>query len=322
MTCMTGMDEEGLAHLLRWVQDGVVSRRQLFDLGAEPHDLRRWLRRGRFTPVHPGVYVEHNGPTTWDQRAWAAVLLHEPCALTRESALPRPPDRAPVQVAIGLRRSVRAVPGVVAHRTAHWEDRVRPGSCPPRLRIEEAAVEAALHEPDPGRAYRLLAEATWSRQTDARTIAATLGRRRGGANHALLAGMLDDLALGACSVLEREYLHRVERAHGLPCAERQVGATAVGRVQRDVEYRPFAVVVELDGRAFHESPQAFDQDLGRDLATAALRHGSDRVTLRVGWGQVLRDACSTAGHVGDVLRSKGWEGTLRRCPQCPRPVGS
>ena len=38
-------DHEGYAHLTRWVQGGVVARRQLVDLGASPADLRRLLRR-------------------------------------------------------------------------------------------------------------------------------------------------------------------------------------------------------------------------------------------------------------------------------------
>jgi hypothetical protein len=122
-----GLDEEGLEHLLTWVQDGVVARWQLLELGACRHDIRRMLRRRDLTVVHPGVYVNHTGPLTWEQRAWAAVLVHWPAALARESALPRPPSQAPIQVAIDVRRTVRRVDGVVAHRTARpgWTARSR-----------------------------------------------------------------------------------------------------------------------------------------------------------------------------------------------------
>lgn len=82
-------------HLLRFVQEGVVSRRQLHRLDYRPHDIERMLRRRELARVHPGVYVDHTGPPSWEQRAWAAVLVHEPAALTRRSALPAPPERAP-----------------------------------------------------------------------------------------------------------------------------------------------------------------------------------------------------------------------------------
>ena len=49
--------------------------------------------------------------------------------------------------------------------------------------------------------------------------------------------MLADLEDGQCSNLERIYVHRVERAHGLPAGARQV-RSRVGEswTYRDVEY--------------------------------------------------------------------------------------
>lgn len=60
------------------------------------------------------------------------------------------------------------------------------------------------------------------------------------ARRALLVGVLADLEAGACSVLEQGYLRRVERAHALPVAERQVRASTRGTAFRDVEYAPWA----------------------------------------------------------------------------------
>ena len=65
------------------------------------------LRRGELFRVHPGVYVNHNGPLTWDQRAWAAVHAHWPAALARQSALPSPPEDGPIHVAIDRKRTVQ-----------------------------------------------------------------------------------------------------------------------------------------------------------------------------------------------------------------------
>ena len=45
------------------------------------------LRRREWARVHPGVYVAHTGPLSWPQRAWSAVLLVAPAALSGSSAL-------------------------------------------------------------------------------------------------------------------------------------------------------------------------------------------------------------------------------------------
>ncbi|MGZ8738498.1 MAG: type IV toxin-antitoxin system AbiEi family antitoxin domain-containing protein, partial [Nocardioides sp.] len=48
-------------------QDGVVSRLQARDGGLTDADIRRLLRRREWARVHPGVFVNHTGPTTWQQ---------------------------------------------------------------------------------------------------------------------------------------------------------------------------------------------------------------------------------------------------------------
>ena len=78
------------------------------------------VRRREMAVVHPGVYVNHTGALSWDQRAWAAVLHYWPAALTGESALPDPRPNAAIQVAVATTRNVKKVPGVVvvARRTS------------------------------------------------------------------------------------------------------------------------------------------------------------------------------------------------------------
>ena len=303
---------EQLRHLLV-VQDGVVARSQLVGLGLRQSDLDRMLRRRELTRAHRGVYVDHTGPMSWDQRAWAAVLVHHPAALTWHSALPDPPPRAAIHVAVDLGRTVPRVPGVVAHRTARWRDRLAPNATRPRLTVPDAAVEVVAHTADTWEAFSVLARVCHSRRTTPTAIATALRARHGVRDRALLLDMLDDLGSGACSVLEREYLNGVERAHGLPAADRQSHErTEAGVVYRDAEYVTYRVVVELDGRAFHAGAVR-EADLGRDLLTAA---SSDRTTLRLGWRQVVKDPCVTARHIGAVLTRRGWPGTLRRCPRC------
>ena len=223
---MPAPDHDGLQHLLRLVQDGVVSRPQLRDLDFAPHDVERMLRRRDLTVVHRGVFVTHTGELTWEQRSWAAVLATDG-ALTRESGMPRPPRRAAIQVAIDARRTVRRLDGVRVHRTAHLAERLHPLSAPPRVRIEHAVVDLADDATDAGDALHLLADALHTRTTDVDALRSAVGARKRLGRRRLLLDLLDDLATGATSALERAYLRDVERAHRLPEGARQ--ARDVGR---------------------------------------------------------------------------------------------
>lgn len=135
------MDENALSAALR-DQDGVISRAQLGALGAAPHDVRRLLRRRELVLVHPGVYVDHTGPLTWQQRAQAAVLAHWPAALTRESALPSPPPAAPIQVAVDARHESASSTQLSTSRPPRptsW----RPSVCSPTLASPQRRLHAS-----------------------------------------------------------------------------------------------------------------------------------------------------------------------------------
>ena len=309
---MSGFDHEGYAHLTRWVQHGVVSRSQLIALGASEGYLRRLLRR-ELTTVYPGVYVNHNGPLTWDQRAWAGVLHHEPSALGWESALPRPPRSGQIQIAVGQKSRISQVGGVHARRVADLELRIRPLSAPPQIMLEHAAIDLASAKRDAAAAFQVFADACQTRETTPAAIALVLRSRSRVRNKRLLLELLDDLAEGACSVLEREYL-LLERRHGLPRAERQPREKIGARpFYRDVRYSPYRVIVELDGRPFHDTAGARDRDYARDLDTLV---DSESLTLRLTYGQVFRDGCATMGKVGTLLARRGWSEPFLRCPGC------
>ena len=315
------LDTDGLAHLLRWVQDGVVSRRQLLGFGFADHDVRREVRRRALTPVHRGVYVNHTGPLSWEQRAWAAVLVHEPAALTLWSALPPPHRSGSIHVAIDAARTVSAVEGVVAHRTTRFDERVHPNrsatQAAPRGGGRRGCRPVPATRTTPSGCF---AEVCHTRRVGAPTLAAALELRRGVPHRALLLDMLDDLACGACSVLEREYLTRVERRHGLPAGRRQVRErTASGVVYRDVDYPEWGLVVELDGRAFHDSPRA-----GTATSTATSTPWSWATGSPCGWDGGRCSARPATPLPGSPPCSRDEAGPetppVSRVPVIPRPV--
>ncbi|MGN6253087.1 MAG: hypothetical protein ACTHNS_14890 [Marmoricola sp.] len=304
-------------------QSGVVSRRQVVGAGMVDSDVRRLLRRREWAVVHPGVYVGHTGPLTWTQRAWAAVLYAWPAALAHESALrtvdgPGRREQPPlvVHVVVDQRRTVRSRAGVRIHRRRNLEEFVHWNTSPPRLRIEEAVIDVSLDASDDLAAISALARAVGSRSTTPRRLLDSVSRRARVPRRRWLTAVLEDIAEGTCSVLEHEYLVRIERAHGLPRGVRQKRAEApTGVAYRDVSYEGVApLVVELDGRLFHDSAGQRDRDFERDL-NAAL---DGMATIRLSWGQVHDRPCQTAMKVGELLRRHGWRGQVARCgDRCP-----
>lgn len=281
-------------------QSGVIARRQALDAGMRSHDIRRLLRRNEWARAHDGIYVNHTGPLTWLQRAWAAVLYAAPAALCLESALA---DGGPViHVAVGRGRGVLAEPyGVRIHHLAHLQGRVLWNLGPPRVRFEEAVLDVACQAVSEFDAIAVLANACQSRRTTARRILLALDARPRIRRRRWLRAVVVDIAEGTCSVLEHAYLNRVERAHGLPPATRQKrSASSVGACYRDAEYGQ-RLVVELDGLLFHDSASARNRDFERDLDAAV----DGRSTIRLSYRQVFDRPCQTAAKITQVMRRHG-----------------
>jgi very-short-patch-repair endonuclease len=128
-------------------------------------------------------------------------------------------------------------------------------------------------------------------------------------NRALLIDIVSDASQGVRSALERRYLHDVERAHGLPTAQRQ--ATPVGIYMVDNLYEDQDVIVELDSQAYHRGPAA-----GRDFERDRVHERNGFVTLRYTWKDVVDRPCRTADEIATTLAGRGWTGHLTRCPRC------
>jgi hypothetical protein len=293
-------------------QCGVIARRQVLERGGAPHDLRRWLRARELVPVHAGVYVEHTGPLTWANRAWAGVQRYWPAALALGSAVHGAGEV--VHVGVDAARSFPKVErGVEVHRLRDFEGRVQWNRSPPCQRLEDAVLSMCgglMRE----RALELVSEVVRTRRTTPDRLLDQLSSLGTLADRRWLRGVLSDAAAGVHSVLESGYVRRVERAHGLPRGERQVReVTGQGVIYRDALYRRQRVAVELDGRLGHEPGRARWDDMERDLdaATAGL------VTVRLGWRHVEFDPCRTASRLALLLQRRGWEGRPRACgPGC------
>jgi len=270
--------------------------------------------------VHPGVYVEHTGPLTWKQQAWAAVLYYWPAALAGDSALAAQNVRgyeqragAPIEISVDRdRRVVRRV-GIVVRQHARFASLCQMQLAPPRQRLEHALLGVASGKRGLDRSVGVLADAVQQGRTTPRRLLDALRERTRLRHRAVLRAVLADVQSGVHSVLEHRYLTDVERAHGLPVGRRQRRMRIDGDVTfRDVDYVDEGLSVELDGRIGHSEVEDLWSDLERDVSTITV----GGVTMRAGWVHVL-DPCRLARAVATVLTSLGWTGSLVPCsPDC------
>lgn len=291
-------------------QSGTVARQQLVARGIADHEIRRWLRRRELVRVHRGVFINHTGVPTWLQTAWCAILatsayeegLPSGSALARESALrlldgPGSPlsDTGPIHIAIDSARFITPPTNVVTERSTHFAERLTYRMGMPCMRYEDALIDVAGSR-DRWESFSLIASAVASRRTTADRIIRSLRSRARASERRWLDEALGDINTGTCSVLEHGFATEVLRAHGLPCPQRQLReVTPIGVVYRDAVFG--GLIVELDGRAFHSSPDQHDADLERDLVAATL----GRQTVRLGWGQVFRSPCRTAATLSSLM---------------------
>lgn len=306
-------------------QAGVVSREQLLAAGCTVGQVGALLDARRWTGLHLGVYAVFTGPVPNMTRAWAAVLhagsgaaLGGTAALWLWGVLDAPPKR--LTVCIPWERRVRPPDGVVVVRRRRLNEAVHPVGSPPRVRLEEALLDVVRATPRPGQVVDLVIRATATRRTTPARIRAALAQRPRIRHRALLTEILGEVAEGVQSALESRYRRAVERTHGLPRAERNrpepvVDETGreVRRRYRDVRYRRWETVVELDGLEAHpEWLRRFDRR--RDNSVTLV---GDR-SLQYGWFEVVETPCQVAADVLVVLRRAGWRGTPVACSDsCP-----
>jgi hypothetical protein len=305
-------------------QAGAVSRAQLIDAGLTPGQIGGLLDSGRWTSLQPGVYAVFTGPVPPITRVWAALLASGPgAALAGETALwlwgvvDKP---ARLQIAVPWERRVVAGDGVEVRRRRRLDDQVHPAAEPRRLRLEDALLDEVAAARSPAEVIELVLRATARRRTTAHRLRrAALGRKRL-RFRGLLLQMLGETAEGVQSALEHLCRRDVERRHGLPKAERNrpepqhdPRGRRVRHRYRDIRYRRWRVLVELDGLAAH--PEWLRHLDRRRDNSGTVRW--DRV-LRYGWHEVVVDPCGTAYEIAVVLWQQGWRAVPRPCgPSCP-----
>jgi very-short-patch-repair endonuclease len=293
------------------MQENVVSRRQMLDVGVSRNLIEERLKRGDWRQIYRGVYALFTGPVSREARLWAAVLRAGPGALlSHETAaeLHGLIERSDaIHVSIPSSRRIEAK-GIVVHISPRTEDASWPRFRPWRTNIEETVLDLVQEARTFDDVCGWITKAFGRRLTTEYFLGAAARQRK---KMRWRAALEEIIAAGdkVHSPLEFRYLRDVERAHGLPTAKRQVQVRIDGKkAYRDVYYEEFHVVVELDGERAHP-PQQGAQDAHRDAVTSA--EGIE--TVRYRWRHVRGNPCETAVLQARILRQHGWTGVPTPC---------
>ncbi len=278
-------------------QHGVVARRQLLEAGVAPDAIDRRLKRGRLRRIHRGVYL--CGPVMPPNgREMAAVLACGPTAvLSHGSAanlwglLPR--ERG-ARVEVIDRGGDHRRPNLrIYHiRTLHDDEVTRrdgiPITTPARTLYDLAGrTPARMLE-------RALAEGFARRLTSAAQLEETLSRHAGRAGAAALRALLEQGSPALTRSEAEERFLALVREGQLDAPEANV---LLEGYEVDFLWPKQRLVVEIDGRAFHTAPRAFEGDRRRDavLAAAGLR------VVRVTWHQLVNEPSAVLVRLAQTL---------------------
>ena len=275
-------------------QAGVVTLTQAVACGLSADTVRRRTRDGRWTRLHPSVYLVGGHRLTGEARLWAASLhagrggtVSGPAAACRHGMLSTAPEVVDVTVPAALHRRPR--PGLRWHRhDLQPVDRVALGglwvTAPPLT-----ALETALALPDGSTFLDRALQRHVRFPTLYRAYCRHVGRRGWARSRELICASADR----ADSAAER-LLVRILRDGGVTG---WVLGHPFGPWKIDLAFPERKVAVEVDGWAWHVDADRFRAD--RRKQNALVRAGWD--PLRFTWHDLDGHPATVLAEVLDAL---------------------
>lgn len=289
------IDAELAALALR--QEGLLRRDDLVRAGLGRKAIADRARTSRLFVQLPGIYALGPGPfprrTAWLAAIWwcggDATLSH----LSAGAFHGHGDEPAGAAVHITTTRAIRSRPGVGVHRTCHLDrlDSSRHGLLRVTNRSRTLVDEASLL---PFAAFR--ARADRLKALPVTELAATLSRAPGRPGSTAARRLLAGEDTHAKSVLERRYSFFC-RSHSVP-RPTQLNAWIAGH-KADCVHHGERLVIELDGRAYHERRAQMREDRRRD---ADYQLAGYRILRLTWWDLEPEWATSTAATVTSLLR--------------------
>lgn len=261
-------------------QGGAIGRRQVLDLGASASAIDRRLRSGRLLVELPGVYVVAGTPDTVVRRRWCALLAVGPSAVlsfetsARLHGLSTVPRTGPTVLTVphsGWRR----LDGIVVHQISDVDPAdVMTIDGMPVTSLRRTIVDlAAIWRR--GRMRIVVEDAVAANRITDAEIGECLQSvaRRGKPGVRNLAAVLDDRGPGKAppaSQLERDFFALVRRsALTEPARQHPLPRDDGVRNLADAAWPEVKLIVEVDGRRWHQRLADMKRDRDRDLKAAA-----------------------------------------------------
>ena len=296
------------AELLASRQFGVVGRFQLVAAPSDEAAIASRLRTGRWREVGPGVYAYPGQSETWMRSLWISYLHAGPSAVVSHQAAARLRRivGVPRIISLTVERERRHVPTWAGSARWHRLD---------DLAERDICVEQGLRVTTPARTIvdlaavvrsQLLLSATEDAIVRKLTTHAELGsvldrvRRKGKPGVLRMCSVLDELGPGngiAPSKLDKA-LSRVVELSGLPAPRKEHPLPSVQCLDGFVDrYFPEALlIVEADGRKWHERRRNMARDRERDVEAARAGHQ----TVRFVWEHLVSDPRGSAAALVDI----------------------
>jgi very-short-patch-repair endonuclease len=266
-------------------QHGVVSRRQLLELGVDRGAIVHRLKLARLRPVHRGIYTIGHRLLTQHGRWMAAVLAYGPHAvLSHRAAAALWGMRGGTRVEVTVPSGLQGRDGIQVYRAKLPADertthRGIPTTTVPRTLLDLSAVVTKRH------LRGALREAEHLRLSDPLSLHDLIARypRRPGLK--AIKALLAEASVGARiirSELEERFQDFLVRA-GLPLPQTNV---VIEGYEVDCVWPEQRLIVELDGHASHSPTHAFELDRARDrkLEAAGWR------VIRITWRQLEQES--------------------------------
>ena len=266
---------------------------------AGARSIDRWIASGRLVRLHPGWVTVPELVDDWTVRCHAASgYVGGPLSHISALALHGLVDNEVTRLHV-------TVPGERRFRSSRWLRVHRSGILVEVQRARGLPVTSVARslvdtwgdahrsramKGHSGVAREAVLRATRGRRVAAAEVEAQLDLRPELPGRSALVELLGFIADGCESELEIYGVRHVLAIPGIPPCEQQYRLMLRdGPVRLDAAWPEAKIAVELDGAAFHGSPEARERDLRRDAALAALGW----VVLRFSYRRLMRepDAC-------------------------------
>lgn len=253
-------------------QSGFVTRRQVLACGVSTDAIQRRVESGRWIRVKPGLYLISGFPPSARGRLVAAtatlgaVVSHQSAAELHDL-----PDVARGMAVVTVRvRTTNRFPGVIVHQSTDLSDNqvVEIETLPTTSIIRTIIDLAGRMRPSPaGRLVdRVVIDGRATLDDICNEVARLARHGKPGMKtmHAVLEARVGETLLGE-SELEAKVLRLLKKwGFPEPVIQPELPWRSARKGRVDLAYPTIKLIIEIDGRAWHATLDAFESDRLRD----------------------------------------------------------